>query len=277
MTTDGYSRLTVPVPSQTLIHVHPGAEELNSVYQADLSILSDMPGIARALAAMDPVDGNRWADWTQSAHADYEAFRRPVDVPGTLSLAEVVRHMTETLPPDAILSTGAGNYAGFVARYYQYRGYRTLLGPTNGSMGYGVPSSVAAKLAFPERTVVSVNGDGCFLMNGQEMATAAQYGANVVFLVVNNGMYGTIRMHQERDYPGRESGTALKNPDFVTLAEGYGAQAERVTRTEEFAPAFERALNAGRPALIELVVDPEAITPAKTLSQIRNAALAAAE
>jgi len=269
ITTSGYSLLRVPRPEQRLVHVHPGAEELNRVYQADLAILSGMPQIAAALKALPAPASPPWAAERAAARAGYEAYRRPTTVPGTVNLGEVVAQLRERLPDDAIVTTGAGNYAAFVGRFFEYRRPRTLLGPTSGSMGYGVPAGVAAKIAHPDRVVVSVNGDGCYMMNGQELATAVQHGANAVFLVVNNGMYGTIRMHQEREYPARVSGTTLVNPDFVALARAYGALAEKVERTADFLPALDRALASDRPALIELVVDPEAITPARTLSQIR--------
>jgi acetolactate synthase-1/2/3 large subunit len=187
-------------------------------------------------------------------------------------MGDIIAYLRDKLPADAILTNGAGNYAGWMHRFYRFRKFRTYLGPTNGSMGYGVPSAVAAKLVHPERIVVSFNGDGCFLMNGQELATAVQHQANVIFLVINNGMYGTIRMHQEREYPARVSGTELKNPDFAALGRAYGAHGETVATTEEFAPAFERALKAGKPALIEVKLDPEAITSRTTLSAIRAAA-----
>jgi acetolactate synthase-1/2/3 large subunit len=178
------------------------------------------------------------------------------------------------LPRDTIVANGGGNFAGWVHRFWRYREFGTQLGPTSGSMGYGVPAGVAAALAHPERTVLSFSGDGCFLMNGQEIATAIQYGAAPIFFVVNNGMYGTIRMHQEREYPGRVSGTALTNPDFAALARAYGLHGECCERTAEFAPAFERARKAGRAALIELRLDPEAISTRTTLSKIREASLA---
>jgi acetolactate synthase-1/2/3 large subunit len=187
-------------------------------------------------------------------------------------MGDIMAYLRDKLPEDAILTNGAGNYASWLHRFYRWRRYRTQLAPTNGAMGYGVPSAVAAKLVHPERIVVSFNGDGCFLMNGQELATAVQHNANVIFLVINNGMYGTIRMHQEREYPGRVSGTDLRNPDFAALGRAYGAHGETVTTTEEFAPAFERALKAGKPALIEVKLDPEAITPRAGLSEIRATA-----
>jgi len=270
ITTAGYSHMSVPAPDQSLVHIHPGAEELNRVYQADLAIMSGMPQAASALRRMAPVDGSAWAAWLSAARADQAAFFEPTDVPGQVNLGTVVRHVSDTVPDDAVITTGAGNYAGFVGRFYQYRHYRTLLGPTSGAMGYGVPAAVAAKIARPERTVVSFNGDGCFLMNGQELATAVQYDAPVVFIVANNGTYGTIRMHQERDYPDRVLGTDLRNPDFAALAAAYGAWSTRVDKTEDFPAAFDAARAAGRPALIELTIDSEAISPSATLSAIRG-------
>jgi acetolactate synthase-1/2/3 large subunit len=189
--------------------------------------------------------------------------------PGELDLARVMAHLRERLPRDAIVTNGAGNYTVWCHRFLQFSRYRTQLAPTSGAMGYGVPAAVAAKLVHPERIVVCFTGDGDFLMNGQELATAVQYWLPIVVLVVNNGMYGTIRMHQERHHPGRVHGTGLINPDFGALARAFGAYGEVVERTEDFAPAFERALEEGRPALLELRVDPEAITPRATLSEIR--------
>ena len=223
-----------------------------------------------------PLVKGPWDEWTRGARADYEAWQQPVKVPGHLNLSEVVLWLNRRLPPETIVTNGAGNYSIWVHRFYQYPGFRTQLGPTSGSMGYGVPSAVAAKLAHPERPVVSFSGDGCFLMNGQELATAIQHDARPIFLVVNNGMYGTIRMHQERHYPGRVSGTELVNPDFAALARAYGLHGETVTKTADFAAAFERAWAAPQAALIELQVDPDAITPRTTLSAIRAEAAKAA-
>jgi acetolactate synthase-1/2/3 large subunit len=194
-------------------------------------------------------------------------------MPGNVQYGEIIRWLSEHLPEDAIVAGGAGNFASWLHRHFQYKGFRTQLGPTNGSMGYGYPAAVAAKLAAPGRTVVAVCGDGDFLMNGQELATAVQYGAAFVALVVNNGLYGTIRMHQEREYPGRVFGTDLRNPDLAAYARAFGGHGETVERTEDFAPAFERASRSGKPALIDLRIDPDAITPAKTLSGIRAESL----
>ena len=272
MTTGGYSLLDVPVPSQKLIHVHAGAEELGRVYQAALPINSGYPQFVEALAAVE-LDGAGWRERTRAARAEFETWTQPQPIPGRLQYAEVVRWLDGVLPEDAIVSGGAGNFSGWVHRYFRYKGFRTQLGPTNGSMGYGLPAAVAAKLAEPQRTVVAVCGDGDFLMNGQEFATAVQYGAAVIALVVNNGMYGTIRMHQEREYPERVSGTELKNPDFAAYARAFGGHGELVEETAQFAPAFERAKASGKPAIIELRIDPEAITTSTTLSKIRAQAL----
>ena len=273
MTTSGYTLLSVPRPAQKLVHVHAGAEELGRVYQGDLLINSGMAQIAAALAAMPPVESGAWSEWTASAHADYLEWTKPKVIPGKLQMWDVVDFLKRRLPADAILTNGAGNYATWLHRYYQHRTFRTQLAPTSGAMGYGVPAAIAAKLVHPERMVVSWNGDGCFLMCGQELATAAQYGANVIFVVVNNGMYGTIRMHQEREYPARVHGTELTNPDFVMLARAYGAHGELVEETSQFAAAFERAVASGKPALIELRLDPQAITPNTTLDALREQAL----
>jgi acetolactate synthase-1/2/3 large subunit len=275
ITTSGYTLIEPPRPSQRLIHVHAAAEELGRVYQADLPINAGPGAFAAAARALRTIDTRPWAEWTRAVRDDYLAYIEPTACPGPLDLGAVVAHLREALPEDAIIANGAGNYTGWLHRFYQYRQYRTQLGPTSGSMGYGVPAAVAAKIVHPERIVVSWNGDGCFLMNGQELATAVQYGADVIFFVVNNAMYGTIRMHQERDYPSRVIGTELINPDFAALARAYGAHGEAVERTEDFAAAFERALGARRPALIELRVDPEALTTRASLSQIRAAGLQA--
>ena len=269
MVTGGYSLLGSPEPKQALIHIHPGGDELGRVYQPALAIEASIPAMAEALAAMDPIGAPAWQDSAAQAHADYLAWQTPRPVASALDLWQVVTALRKRLSDDAIITNGAGNYAGWLARLFRYRRYRTQLGPYNGAMGYGVPSGVAAKLVHPQRTVVSWNGDGCFLMNGQELATAVQYRANVVFIVVDNGMYGTIRMHQEREYPGRVYATDLANPDFAALARAYGAHGETVARTAEFAPALERALSAGKPALLHLLADPQAVTMNATIDEIR--------
>jgi acetolactate synthase-1/2/3 large subunit len=275
MTTGGYTLIDVPCPRQTLVHVHAGAEELGRVYQAELAINAGMKAFAAAAQALSPVDSTAWRGQAEAAHNDYLAWSAPTKMPGPVQLAEIVAWLRDTLPADSIVTNGAGNYTIWVHRFYRYRGFRTQLAPTSGSMGYGVPAAIAAKRRHPERTVVCFAGDGCFLMTGQELATAVQYGINVIILVVNNSMYGTIRMHQERHYPGRVSGTDLVNPDFAALARAYGAHGETVERTADFAPAFERAQNSSKPAVIEIRIDAEAITPRQSLSDVRAAAFAA--
>ncbi|MGE5274598.1 MAG: thiamine pyrophosphate-binding protein [Verrucomicrobiota bacterium] len=263
--TQQYSLLEPPRPRQRLIHVHADPDELGRVYEAELPIVSGSPEFT---AMLTPVNGTHRTAWVEGARADYLANLRSGPLPGDLQLAEVMAYLRERLPEDAVITNGAGNYTVWAHRFYEFRRYGTQLAPCAGAMGYGVPAAVAAKLLKPERPVVCISGDGDFLMSGQEFATAAQYGAAIVVLVVDNGMYGTIRMHQERHF-GRGVATDLVNPDFVAYAQSFGAFAARVERTEDFAPAFEAALAEGRPALLELRVDPEAITPRATLSQIR--------
>ncbi len=272
MTTSGYTLVTAPLPAQRLVHVHPGAEELGRVYQPELGVVSGMPELAAALAALPPVREPPWRAWTRAAAADHAAWISRVEVPGRLQMWDVMDALERRLPEDAIVTNGAGNYSAWVHRFHRYARFRTQVAPTSGAMGYGVPAALAAKALFPDRVVVSVNGDGCFMMYGQELATAVQYGLAVVFLVVNNGMYGTIRMHQERRYPGRPIGTSLVNPDFAAFARAFGALGEVVEETAQFAPALERALAAGKPALLELRLDPEAITPSTTIAAIREQA-----
>jgi acetolactate synthase I/II/III large subunit len=273
MTTGGYTLFSAPCPAQRMIHVHPGVEELGRVYQADLMINSGMGEFARAASTLPAVDSTAWRDWTHAARADYLKNLEPAAMPGELDLGAVLSVLRRKLPRDAILTNGAGNYSGWVQRFWQYAGFRSQLAPTNGAMGYGVPAAIAAKLSCPTRTVVSFSGDGCFLMNGQELATAVQYGLKILFFVVNNGMYGTIRMHQERDFPARVHGTALRNPDFAALARAYGLHGTTVDKTSDFEPALEQALAAESSALIELRIDPEAISTRTTLSAIRDKAL----
>jgi acetolactate synthase-1/2/3 large subunit len=275
MTTSGYTLVNLPKPHQPLVHVHAGAEELGRVYQATLPINAGMAEFAAAARAVKPVDPKAWTHWREQAHADYLDNIRVPKVPGAVQIGEIMEWLNANLPEDVILANGAGNYATWMHRFVQYRRFRSQLAPTNGAMGYGVPAGIAAKAVHPERLVISWNGDGCFMMNGQELATAVQYNLPVVFVVVNNGMYGTIRMHQEREYPGRVSGTDLVNPDFAALARAYGAIGETVETTAEFVPAFQRAVAAKKPALIEIRLDPEALTPRASLTQIREAALKA--
>jgi acetolactate synthase-1/2/3 large subunit len=271
MTTSAYTLLDIPNPSQFLVHVHPSPAELGTVYRADLPIAATAAAFLDAAGKLSPKRAVPWAGQRKELRAAYEAALKPIATPGAVRMEEVVRATSEMLPENAIVTNGAGNYAGFVHRYFEYKGHKSQLAPTSGSMGYGLPAAIAAKIAEPLRPVVCFAGDGCFMMTSQELATAAQYGANVVTIISNNGMYGTIRMHQERHYPGRTVGTTLVNPDFVKLAESFGAHGERVERTEDFRPALRRALDCGKPAVIDLKTDPEAITPKQTLTQIRNA------
>ena len=273
--TSGYSLLEAPTPRQRLIHVHPGADELGRVYQPALAIAATPGAFLAMMNRVQTLAAPPWRDTVADANADYEAWRAPRPVPGALDMWQVVSWLDSRLPDDAILANGAGNFATWLHRLFRYRGFGTQLAPYSGSMGYGVPAAIAAKVVHPGRMVVSWNGDGCFLMNGQELATAVQYGLAVIFVVVDNGMYGTIRMHQERNYPARVSGTALTNPDFAALARAYGAHGETVLRTEDFAPAFERACACGTPALLHLKLDPQALTPNASLDALRAQGLAA--
>jgi acetolactate synthase-1/2/3 large subunit len=270
--TGGYSYLDVPRPRQTLVHVLPDPDELGRVYEPDLGIAASPVRFAAALAALPPLDPSSWRAGTEQARAEYLENLAHTPLPGELQMGEVMASLRRRLPADAILTNGAGNFSVWAHRFYEFRRYGTQLAPTSGAMGHGVPAAVAAKLLHPERAVVAMAGDGDFLMTGQELATAVQHDAAILVLVVNNGMYGTIRMHQERQYPGRVSGTDLVNPDFAALARAFGAFGEVVERTADFEPAFEAAAASGRPALLELRVDPEAITPRHTIAEIRQAA-----
>jgi acetolactate synthase-1/2/3 large subunit len=270
--TSGFRTFIPPATDKTFVHVHPSPEELGRVYQPTLPIVASGPAFAAALAGVEPLDGAVWAEWTVQAHTQFVENMAGRELPGALRLTDVMEHLRTRLPHDALLTNGAGNFAIWAHRFYAFRTYRTQLAPASGAMGYGLPAAIAAKLVHPERIVVCFTGDGDFQMSGQELATAVQEGAPIVVLVVDNGMYGTIRMHQERQYPGRPSGTDLRNPDFAALARAYGAHGERVERSEDFAAAFERALAAGVPAVLQLVVDPEAVTPRQTLAEIRAAA-----
>jgi len=270
----GYTLLDIPIPKQRLVHIHPDPEELGRVYQPTLAIPATPRGFISQLSSLAPIANPPWLDWTKAAAQDYAAWRKPPRSPGAVQMGEIMEWLEANLPRDAILCNGAGNYAVWLHRFHQYGGFGTQLAPTSGSMGYGFPAAISGKLQYPQREVVCFAGDGCFQMTGQSMGTAVQEGANLIVIVVNNGMYGTIRMHQERHYPGRVVATELKNPDFAALARAYGASGEIVERTEDFAAAFERARAAGKPALIELRLDPEALTVSQSLSEIRSAALA---
>ncbi len=267
-----YSLLDVPSPRQRLIHVHPGAEELGRVYQPALAIQATPHAFCLALSGATGKDAAGPASDLVALRASYlEWSGTPLPTPGAFQYGEVVCWLRERLPPNAIVCNGAGNYAGWLHRYYRFRGYGTQLAPISGSMGYGVPAAIMAKRQHPDRIVVAFAGDGCFLMTGQEFATAVQLDCPAIFVVIDNGMYGTIRMHQEMHYPGRVSGTDLRNPDFAAYAEAFGGHGERVGTTAEFAPAFERALASGKPAILHCRLDPQAITPARTLDSLGRA------
>jgi acetolactate synthase-1/2/3 large subunit len=272
--TGGYTYFTFPKPKQTMIHISAGVDELGKVYQADLGINAGMAEFCAAAKAMTPVDAS-WAGEAETAHADYMAFSTPPDMPGDVNYSEIVVWLSDNLPEDAVITNGAGNYTVWVHRFFRYKQYGTQLAPQSGAMGYGVPSGVAAGVRHRDRIVVSFSGDGCFQMNGQEIGTAVQQGVKTIFIVVNNGMYGTIRMHQETHYPKRKSGTDLHNPDFAALARAYGAHGETVTKTADFEAAFDRCRAAEGPSLIELVIEPDAVLPTSTLSGIQAAALKA--
>ncbi len=276
-TTGGYTLIEAPVPKQKLVHIHASAEELGRVYQPTLAIQSTMNAAARGLEVLSASSGIAWGQWTAACHADYEAN---VDVknggivlPGTIDMPALIHTVQKLLPVDAVLTNGAGNFASWLHRFYRYHGLanglKTQLGPTNGAMGYGVPAGIGAAI-LTGRTVFTIAGDGDFLMNGQELATAVQHGAKTVIVLLNNGTYGTIRMHQEREYPVRVSGSDLSNPDFCALAKAYGYAAERVVHTAEFEPALQRALAAPGGSLIEVMLDAEVLTTRGTLSAIRN-------
>jgi acetolactate synthase-1/2/3 large subunit len=279
MTTGGYTLLAAPVPEQTLVHVHAGIEELGRVYQAQLMINSGMPQFAARLAAMTPIESAAWGAHTRSARAEYERWQqRPAayqQEEPALDLWQVMQQLRHAMPRDAIIANGAGNFSVWLHRFFRYGRIGTQIAPTSGCMGYGVPAAIGAKIAAPERTVVCVTGDGDLMMSVQELATAAQYHAGVIFLVLNNSMYGTIRLHQERRFPGRVSGTALVNPDFPRLAESFGALGLRVSDTAGFAAALSEAVAYTRerrqPALIELACDPDLLTPEATVASLRGA------
>ena len=274
MTTNGYTLIDIPNPKQKLIHVHPSGDELGSVYRADVPVVATAETFSKALEQMQAPAGPAWGGWCEERRANFLKTKEPADLPGDVHMGKVIGLLNDAVGDDAIVTNGAGNYAAFLHKHYTYRGYRTQLAPTSGSMGYGLPAGVAAKLAFPDRPVITLAGDGCFMMTCQELATCMQYDLPVITIVANNGMYGTIRMHQEREYPERVVGTRLTNPDFAKFAESFGAHGETVTSTDDFSAALERALASGKPAIIELKLDPEALTPRQTLSAVRAAAKA---
>lgn len=276
MTSGGYTLFEVPKPKQKLIHIHASAEELNRIYQADLAINATMNAAARSLEVLSAPLSVPWEAWAQGCHADYLSNLTPQELPGDMDMSAVVAILQKHLPQDTVLTNGAGNFASWVHRFYKHhglaKGVKTQLAPTNGAMGYGVPAGIAAAVTTG-RLALTMAGDGDFLMNGQELATATQYGAKTIIVLLNNSMFGTIRMHQEREYPLHVAGTQLKNPDFVGLARAYGYAGERITHTAEFEPALLAALAREQGSLIEVMLDPEVISTRGTLSAITQAAL----
>lgn len=268
MTTQGYTLVSIPNPQMTFVHVHPDAAELGRVYNPALGIVSSASEFFTATDAIADVEGkSRWSDWLTEQRTDYQAFCKPVEAPGTLNMSEVIHHISKTMPQNTIITTGAGNYTVWQHRFHQHCAYRTQLAPTSGSMGYAVPAAIAARLTSPDQPVISLSGDGCFLMTAQELATAQQYNVNIIFLVVNNSMYGTIRMHQERHHPQRMIATELMNPDFVAYAAAFGIDGEQIENTRDFPAALARARIAEHGYLIELIVDQQALTPTQTLDE----------
>ncbi len=270
--TQGY---TVPDPAALtceILHIHADPDTPGAVYPTAFRATATAPDLVTELAKLPPC-GADWADWTAAARADYDAWVTPQPSPGAARLEEIVGWLSANLPEDAILTNGAGNYAAWLHRYFCFKGFRTQIAPTSGSMGYGFPAAISAAIAYPDRCVVCLAGDGCFQMTLNEMSTAVQHGAAPIVIVVNNGRYGTIRMHQEKTYPGRVSGTALTNPDFAALARAYGGHGEVVTRTHDFPDAFARARAAGCVSVIEVQVDAEALSTGQTLSGARQTAL----
>mgnify|MGYP002402417773 CR=1 FL=1 len=269
ITSNSYTLLDIPTPRQEVIHIHADPEELGRIYQPVLGINCDSTSMAKALAAFPAPASRPWAAALPGQRENYLAWTTPGKVHGDVQMGEIMTWLRETLPENAIVTNGAGNFAIWPNRFYRYRGYGTMLAPRSGSMGYGLPAAISAKLAHPDRDVVCFAGDGDFMMTGNELATAVMYNVPVITIILNNSLYGTIRMHQERHYPFRISATELRNPDFAALAKSYGAHGEKVTRTEEFFPAFERARASGLPAVIEVVIEPELLSPTETISSLR--------
>ena len=276
ITSGGYTLIEAPRPRQKLVHVHTSADELNRVFQADLAINASMGVAALALAELPAPEVSGWSGWAQACHADYVFNLLPNPLPGSIDMPAMIATLQQHLPDDAVLTNGAGNFASWVHRFYRYnglaKGLKTQLAPTNGAMGYGVPAGIAAAITTG-RLAFTITGDGDFLMNGQELATAVQYGAKTIIVLLNNSMFGTIRMHQEREYPQRVAGTALRNPDFCALAQAYGYFGVRITRTDEFEAALLGALARSQGTLIEVMLDPQVISTRGTLDGITQAAI----
>jgi len=267
---EGFTLFEIPVPRQKFIHVTNSFDELNRVFQVDLALLADNDAFAHALAAHAPVESSTWAQWRQDLRATFEAETAPGSCPGDIDLPKIMKWLRGRLPEDAIVTNGVGAYATWSQRYFPHHRLHTQLGPISGTMGYSLPAAISAKLLYPERPVVCFVGDGCYQMSSEELATAVQYNANIVVVLFNNNMYGTIRIHEENRLAGRVNGTQLVNPDFTMLAKAYGAHAERVTATDEFAPAFERSIAANKPAFIELALDQEAVHTRYSMTDLRN-------
>lgn len=274
MPSQAYTLFDIPVPKQTLVHVHPDSGELGRVYRASLAINASPAAFAAELASLPAPTVTPWAADTEAMHQSYLAWSdpAPIKTPGALQMGGVMEYLESHLPADAIMTNGAGNFATWLHRFHRFTQYGTQLAPTSGSMGYGLPAAVGAKRLSPEKMVVCFAGDGCFMMHGQEFATAVQYNLPIIVLIIDNGMYGTIRMHQEKHYPGRISATHLQNPDFAAYARAFGGHGERVESTDQFAAAFERAVASGKPAIVHCLIDPEAITPTTTIAKLRAAA-----
>lgn len=271
VSTGSYTLIEAPRPSQRLVHVYPDEQELGRVFEPELPILAGARRFVAELAQHPLTD--RDGNWAETLRGEYERGLVPNKMPGSLDMGAVMEHLRARLPETAILTNGAGNFSVWAHRYYQFRRHGTQIAPTSGAMGYAVPAAVASKLARSDAPVVALSGDGDFMMSAQELATACQYDAPIVVLVINNGMFGTIRMHQEREYPGRVVGTDIRNPDFAALAASFGAYGETVETTDAFPEAFDRALRADRPAVLDLRVHREALTPRATLTEVREAAL----
>ncbi|NNK78559.1 MAG: thiamine pyrophosphate-binding protein, partial [Litoreibacter sp.] len=267
--TGGYELLDPAATDKVILHVHPDPDEPGHVYHADTAVAASTSSMLTHLVALNTPVASGWQEWRAQARADFEAWQVPKETPGPVKMEQIVSALSDTLPEDAIIANGAGNYAAFVHRYFRFKGYHTQVAPTSGSMGYGFPAAISAKLEHPDRPVICFAGDGCFQMTLNEMSTAMQHGAHVIIIVVNNGKYGTIRMHQEKSYPGRVSGTALANPDFAALARAYGGYGELVRRTGDFAAAFARARAANTLAIIELQLDDEVLSTGMSVSETR--------
>ena len=276
MASQSYTLFDIPEPQMKLVHVHPGSEELGRVYHPALAINAAPTAFCSTLEGLQPPNDIPWKGEADTAHADYIAWtEKATQVPGNVNLGEILVWLRNALPAESFITNGAGNFAAWIHRFYRFRKFATHVGPTSGSMGYGFPAALGVKTIHPERTVVCVAGDGDFMMTAQDFATAVQYELPVIVVIHDNGIYGTIRMHQEREYPGRVVATALKNPDFVAYARAFGGFGVRVDNTADFPAAFAAAQKSGLPSIIHLKIDPEGISPSATLTGLREKSLAA--